>query len=84
MQAARRYGVAIFHARLEPDRGSLAALGGRKVLAFAGIGNPGKFFATLTEAGVTVARAESFPDHHHYTAEEANALLARADAAGLV
>ncbi len=83
-QAARRYGVAIFHARLDPDRGSLAALGGRKVLAFAGIGNPDKFFATLTEAGVTIAERKSFPDHHRYTPVEANALIARADAAGLV
>ena len=84
VQAARRYGVAIFYARLDPDRGSLAALGGRKVLAFAGIGNPGKFFTTLTEAGVAVAERKSFPDHHRYTAAEANALIARADAAGLV
>lgn len=83
-QAARRYGVPVFHARLDPDRGSLAALGGRKVLAFAGIGNPDKFFATLTEAGVAVAERARFADHHRYTAAEAGALLGRADAAGLV
>jgi tetraacyldisaccharide 4'-kinase len=83
-QAARRYGVGIFHAKLVPDHGSLAALGGKKVLAFAGIGNPDKFFTTLAEAGVTVAERRSFPDHHRYAAAEANTLLARADAAGLV
>jgi tetraacyldisaccharide 4'-kinase len=83
-QAARRHGVAIFHARLEPDRGSLVALGGKKVLAFAGIGNPDKFFTTLTEAGVPVAEQKSFPDHHRYTAAEANTLIARADASALV
>jgi tetraacyldisaccharide 4'-kinase len=83
-QAARRHGVAIFHARLEPDRGSLVALGGKKVLAFAGIGNPDKFFTTLTEAGVPVAERKSFPDHHRYTAAEANTLIARADASALV
>ena len=71
-EAARRRGIAIFHARLEPDRGSLAALGRRKVLAFAGIGNPDKFFATLAEAGIAVAERMSFHDHHRYTAAEAN------------
>jgi tetraacyldisaccharide 4'-kinase len=54
------------------------------VLAFAGIGNPDKFFATLAEAGITVAERMSFPDHHRYTAAEASALIGRADAAGLV
>ena len=84
MDAAGRRGIAIFHARLEPDHGSVAALGGRKVLAFAGIGNPDKFFATLAGAGVAVAERMSFPDHHRYTANEASELLARASAAGLV
>src|ERR1700729_1413958 len=68
--AARRYGVTRFHGRLEPDRDSIAALGRRKVLAFAGIGNPQKFYATLAEAGVNVAERASFPDHHRYTAAE--------------
>jgi tetraacyldisaccharide 4'-kinase len=81
---ARRYNVAVLHGRLEPNRASLAALGGRKVLAFAGIGNPDKFFATLAEAGVTVAERESFRDHHRYTAAEAETLMRRADTAGLV
>jgi tetraacyldisaccharide 4'-kinase len=77
---ARRFGVAVLHGRLEPDRNSLAALGGRKVLAFAGIGNPDKFFATLSDAGIEVAERTSFPDHHRYTAAEASTLIARAEA----
>ncbi len=81
---ARRHGVAIFHGRLDPDRHTLAALGGRKVLAFAGIGDPEKFFATLDEAGIEVAERAGFPDHHRYTAAEAQALIARADVANLV
>jgi tetraacyldisaccharide 4'-kinase len=84
IETARRCGIAIFHGRLEPDRSSLAALGGRKVLAFAGIGNPDKFFTTLAEAGVAVGRREGFADHHRYTAAEANALMERADTEGLV
>jgi tetraacyldisaccharide 4'-kinase len=82
--AARRHGVTVFHGRLEPDPDSLAALAGRKVLAFAGIGHPEKFFATLSEAGVTIGDRLSFPDHHRYVAADAQTLIARAEAANLV
>ena len=59
---------------LEPDRDIIAAIGRRKVLAFAGIGNPDKFFATLTEAGVAVAERVGFDDHHRFTAAQAQDL----------
>jgi tetraacyldisaccharide 4'-kinase len=84
IDAARRRGVVIFHGRLAPDRGSLAALGRHKVLAFAGIADPDKFFLTLTDAGVEIAERASFPDHHRYSAAEAKDLMARAAAASLV
>jgi tetraacyldisaccharide 4'-kinase len=48
------------------------------VLAFAGIGRPAKFFATLREAGADVADAVAFPDHHRFTARELEMLMARA------
>lgn len=51
---------------------------GRRLLAFAGIGRPGKFFETLTAAGVELAGTRVFADHHPYSAAEANALLAEA------
>jgi tetraacyldisaccharide 4'-kinase len=53
------------------------------VLAFAGIGDPDKFFATLTAAGLEPVERARFPDHHRYTRQNADALLARADAARL-
>ena len=84
LDSARRHRVSVFHGRLEPDRSSLAALAGRKVLAFAGIGDPNKFFATLSEAGITVGEHASFPDHHCYTDADAKTLIARAEAANLV
>jgi tetraacyldisaccharide 4'-kinase len=79
LDRARRRGLPIFHARLEPDRSVIAAIGVRKVLAFAGIGNPGKFFATLAEAGIDVAERAGFADHHPYTAADAQALIAHAE-----
>jgi tetraacyldisaccharide 4'-kinase len=84
VKRAETSGLKIFHARLEPDRAILAAIGKRKVLAFAGIGNPDKFFATLTEAGVTIAERAGFDDHHRFTAAEAQELLARARSANLM
>jgi tetraacyldisaccharide 4'-kinase len=80
---ARAHGLAIFHGRLAPDTSAVAALRGRKVLAFAGIADPAKFFATAAEAGIAVAERVSFPDHHRYKAAQARALTTRADAAGL-
>ncbi len=55
-----------------------AALSGRRVLAFAGIAIPAKFFTTLELAGVDVAGRESFPDHHMFTAGELDRLEAKA------
>jgi tetraacyldisaccharide 4'-kinase len=80
IETAERHGVAVFHAALEPDAATIAAIGKRPVLAFAGIGNPDKFFATLLEAGIAMAEQTSFPDHHRYTPGDARALLGRADA----
>jgi tetraacyldisaccharide 4'-kinase len=82
-RAARR-GMAIFHGHLEPDRDVVTAIGRRKVLAFAGIGNPEKFFSTLTSAGIEIAERVGFADHHFYSAAEAQELIARAQSANLM
>lgn len=83
-ERARRHQIAIYHARLEPDRDTITALSGRQVLAFAGIGDPEKFFATLAAAGVAVVERASFPDHHPYTVAETQDLITRAQAKGLM
>ena len=78
---ARR--LPVFHGRLVPDPAAVASLKGRHVSAFAGIGDPEKFFATALEAGITVTRRRAFGDHHRYTAEEAAELIMQAEHNGL-
>lgn len=48
------------------------SLQGQTVAAFCGIGNPDGFRRTLSECGLEVAPQlfRTFPDHHHYTADE--------------
>ncbi|MEO0637169.1 MAG: tetraacyldisaccharide 4'-kinase [Pseudomonadota bacterium] len=50
-------------------------LKGVSVLAWAGIGDPEKFFHTLQAMGVNVQMTRSFDDHHFVSAEEARDLL---------
>jgi tetraacyldisaccharide 4'-kinase len=82
MIAAAR-SLPVFHGRLVPDAGAVSALKACKVLAFAGIGDPEKFFATVAAAGITIAQRKPFPDHHRYTAEEAAELIMQAEHDGL-
>jgi tetraacyldisaccharide 4'-kinase len=77
------HNIPVSQAHLQADAGFIAGLGRSRVLAFAGIGDPEKFFATLAEAGVAVAATRSFPDHHRYTRAEAEALCDDADRDGL-
>lgn len=79
-----RHNAVLFHGRLLPDRDTLAAMRGRKVFAFAGIADPEKFFTTLADGGVAIARRAGFPDHHRYSAAEAQALIASADSENLM
>jgi len=82
--AAQAHGLPVFHGRLEPDAQALAVLQGRPVLAFAGIGDPDKFFATLRDAGIDVRVALPFADHHRYRRVEARELIERTEREGLV
>ena len=71
-------GAPVFRAQLRPAAESLAALQGRRVLAFAGIGDPGRFFRTLRSSGVDVVVEKPFPDHHPYADGDVAALFAEA------
>jgi tetraacyldisaccharide 4'-kinase len=80
--AAARH-LPVLHGALVPDPAAVAALKARKVFAFAGIGDPDKFFATVTAAGIAIARRRAFADHHRYTAEQAAELIMQAEHDGL-
>lgn len=75
--------LPVFHGRLVPQPIAVTALRGRKVLAFAGIGDTDKFFATIEEAGIAVGARRTFADHHRYSAEEAAELVMAAEHDGL-
>jgi tetraacyldisaccharide 4'-kinase len=59
-----------FYALTDPARRcTAAALQGKKLFALAGIGDPGRFFATLSELGL-VFSAHPFADHQAFTAAD--------------
>lgn len=76
-------GLPVLRAALTPDP-ETAGLAGSRVLAFAGIGRPAKFFATCRAAGLAVAATRSFADHHVFTHREIADLLDEAERGGLI
>lgn len=81
--AAQASNLPVLHGRLVPDPAAVAAFKTRKVLAFAGIGDPEKFFATVRNAGIAAPVCKTFADHHPFTGEEAAALVMQAEHEGL-
>ena len=77
VNAAAQRNRPILHGRLRAE--GAPELEGRRVVAFAGIGRPEKFFATLRELGAIVVEAYGFPDHHRFDASDARALLSVAE-----
>jgi tetraacyldisaccharide 4'-kinase len=65
-----------FRARLVPRDGP--DLAGKRLIAFAGIGRPEKFFETLRILGAHLTGAVAFADHHPFRADEIARLRARA------
>jgi tetraacyldisaccharide 4'-kinase len=61
--------LKILRAHLEQGP-EIASLIGQRVLAFAGIARPEKFFDGLAQAGVTLVARRPFPDHHPFTDRE--------------
>ncbi|MFC6490886.1 tetraacyldisaccharide 4'-kinase, partial [Nitratireductor sp. GCM10026969] len=81
VRRASRAGKPVFAARVKPRK--VRGLKGVRVLAFAGIGNPEKFYDTLRNTGAEVVATRSFPDHYPYGEEDVAELAAQAEAEGL-
>lgn len=61
-------GLPVLSGELTPVAGE--RLAGSRLLAFAGIGRPEKFFAAMRMVGVELVGTFAFPDHHPYAADE--------------
>ncbi|HEY3177003.1 MAG TPA: tetraacyldisaccharide 4'-kinase [Candidatus Polarisedimenticolia bacterium] len=92
-RAAERHCPAapIFEARTEPaaliDLASgealpVSRLAGARVVCFAGIARPDRFFEDAARAGAEVAAAFPFPDHHRFGAADLDAIAAAASRLG--
>lgn len=81
LRQAARAGRAFFEASLRPT--AAEGVAGARCLAFAGIGDPDKFFATVAAVGGEVALEKRFGDHHAYSEFDAQDLLSTAEARGL-
>jgi tetraacyldisaccharide 4'-kinase len=81
---ADEHGKRVFTASLEPAPEAAEALKGRRVMAFAGIGRPEKFFDTLHACGAIVDVTHAFSDHHSFKPQEVAVLRQEAEARGLL
>ena len=74
----------VLSAQIKADDAALSSLRGQRVLAFAGIGDPDRFFRTLRGNGVEVIRQRAFADHHPFTQSEIDALVSEAKREALI
>lgn len=76
-----RAGKASYLANVKTRNGE--DFNGKKVLAFAGIADPEKFYRTLESTGADIVARRSFADHHYLADDEIASLLADAERDGL-
>ncbi len=65
-----------FNGIIEPQK---PQLDNNRVVAFAGIGRPQKFYTSLQELGIEIVKTIDFPDHHFYQPAELQNILDLAD-----
>lgn len=73
VRAASRAAKPVARALLSPR--NIGKVKNKKLMAFAGIADPEKFYATLHEMGAILVQTRSFPDHHPFTDGDLQSLL---------
>ena len=65
--------IKIFYANYKPQ--NVSEFQNKKIIAFAGIGNPDNFFDLLSKNKLNTIETIKFPDHHEYSENELQNLL---------
>ena len=65
--------IKIFYCNYKPQ--NIDQFKNKKIIAFAGIGNPENFFDLLIENKLNIIETVKFPDHHEYSEKELENLL---------
>ncbi|GAK70121.1 tetraacyldisaccharide 4'-kinase [Agrobacterium rubi TR3 = NBRC 13261] len=73
VRTAARAGKPIFVSSIRPR--PQPDFVGKRVLAYAGIADPNKFYRTVEALGAEVVAKSAFPDHHHFSDEEMRDLV---------
>ncbi|MBP5698954.1 MAG: tetraacyldisaccharide 4'-kinase [Alphaproteobacteria bacterium] len=73
--------LPVYYGKLQAEP---LTLENKKVVAFAGIGHPEKFYQTLREQGFEVVQTRDFADHYAYQTADIEALAAEASSLGAV
>ena len=68
--------IKIFYSKYKPQ--NISDFKNRKIICFAGIGNPINFFDLLKKNEINVLEQKSFPDHHNYSNAELDILIKKA------
>ena len=67
--------IKIFYSNYKPQ--NIIEFKNKKIIAFAGIGNPGNFFVLLIENKLNILETIKFPDHHKYSEQELENLFSK-------
>jgi tetraacyldisaccharide 4'-kinase len=79
IRSAARSGKPIYEGMVRPVGDTAAAIEGSRVLAFAGIADPKKFYRTVKALGAEIVAKRSFGDHQHLTDDEIADILSTAE-----